>query len=368
MESRWIKCAIMKLAITAGFLGSGKTTAIANACRQLMNEKVKVAVITNDQGDQQVDSALIGSLGIPFREVGGGCFCCKYSQLDSHIQSLLADQGPELIFAESVGSCTDLIATIARPITVFNSGIDVVISVFTDAFLLMTLMEGKASFLNDNVRYIFKKQMEEADIIILNKADQLNPAQLDLIEAAIREEFPGKTVLRQNSNDGEDILRWLSCIENFSLPAQRNSMVIDYDRYADGEARLAWFDSAISIHSDRYDAVEIGFAIAREIHSAIGMQGMVIGHLKFFMECGEWKQKLSFTTTGKDQNVYHNAPGSHQCSMLINARVQTDPSILKQLVDQELVNLAEKYRCTIVPGRWSSFSPGYPVPEHRILD
>jgi Ni2+-binding GTPase involved in maturation of urease and hydrogenase len=358
----------MKLVLTGGFLGSGKTTAIAGACRQLIDEQVKVAVITNDQGEQQVDSAFMDSLGIPFREVGGGCFCCKYSQLDSHIQSLIADQQPEIIFAESVGSCTDLVATIARPLATFQPDLDIVISVFADAFLLLALMEGKASFLNDNVRYIYKKQIEEADILVVNKTDQVSLAQLDIVETAIYIEFPGKIILRQNSNDPGDIRTWLEAIEDFGLIVPRKSISIDYDLYADGEAQLAWLDHYISIQSDRPDTIDIGFAIASEINSAVKKQEMVIGHLKFIIETGQWKQKLSFTTSGRDQYVDHFAPGSNQCGVLINARVHTDPSRLKKLVDEVLVKMADKYDCTIVPGKSSSFMPGYPVPEHRIKD
>jgi Ni2+-binding GTPase involved in maturation of urease and hydrogenase len=358
----------MKLVITGGFLGSGKTTAIAGACRQLMNKQVKVAVITNDQGEQQVDSAFIGSLGIPFREVGGGCFCCRYSQLDNHIQSLFTGHRPEIIFAESVGSCTDLIATIAKPMAAFRPELEVVISIFADAVLLMALMEGKASFINDNVRYIYKKQIEEADILVLNKADHVSPAQLDIIEASISKEFPGKVMLRQNSYNRKDISTWLETIEHFSLIVPRKSINIDYDLYADGEARLAWLDHDISIESDRSDAVRIGFAIAREINAAIGRQEIVIGHLKFIIETGDWKQKLSFTNTDKDQHVDYTAPDSNQCGVLINARVQTDPSTLKQMVDLELAKMADKYNCKIVSGSSSSFTPGYPIPEHRITD
>lgn len=46
----------MKLVLIGGFLGSGKTTAIVNASAQLIRDAKKVAVITNDQGDQQVDT------------------------------------------------------------------------------------------------------------------------------------------------------------------------------------------------------------------------------------------------------------------------------------------------------------------------
>src|SRR6187402_45812 len=103
----------MKLFLIGGFLGSGKTTAIVNASHHLLRTKRRVAVITNDQGNQQVDTALVRNSGIPAEEVANGCFCCQYNELDSSINILMENYDPAIIFAEAVGSCTDLIATVA---------------------------------------------------------------------------------------------------------------------------------------------------------------------------------------------------------------------------------------------------------------
>ena len=119
----------MKLYLVGGFLGSGKTTAIVNACQHLIKQDQRVAVITNDQGDQQVDSAFVKSFGIPAAEVANGCFCCNYDQLDKHIHSFIKDIQPDIIFAESVGSCTDLVATVAKPFVREMPGCSVIISV-----------------------------------------------------------------------------------------------------------------------------------------------------------------------------------------------------------------------------------------------
>lgn len=120
----------MKLVLVGGFLGSGKTTAIVHASQQLLKQNKKVAIITNDQGDQQVDSALVTSLSIPTREVSNGCFCCNFKQLETHLLSIAEKDKPEIIFAESVGSCTDLIATIAKPLNQLRPEIEVAISIF----------------------------------------------------------------------------------------------------------------------------------------------------------------------------------------------------------------------------------------------
>ena len=163
----------MKLCLVGGFLGSGKTTAIATAAKLLTAEKISLAVITNDQGSQLVDAAFIRSLNIAGSQVGNGCFCCNYDQFYSSIEGLKASINPEIIFAEAVGSCADLVATIVQPLNRFHPGIDVSFSVFADGPVLLSSIEGRSSFVSNDIQYIYKKQLEEAGVVIVNKCDML---------------------------------------------------------------------------------------------------------------------------------------------------------------------------------------------------
>ena len=69
---------------------------------------------------------------------------------------------------------------------------------FADASLLWLILEGAAHFISEEVRYIYKKQLEEADIIILNKTDLITKDQLAQIDKVIKNEYPQKTI---NQND-----------------------------------------------------------------------------------------------------------------------------------------------------------------------
>src|SRR5512133_238535 len=106
----------MKIHLVGGFLGGGKTTAIANTCKIMADQGIKTSVITNDQGEYLVDSRFIQHSDIPYAEVTGGCFCCNYNQLDTQINNLISSTNPSAIFAEFVGSCTDLISTVLKPL------------------------------------------------------------------------------------------------------------------------------------------------------------------------------------------------------------------------------------------------------------
>lgn len=354
----------MKLNLVGGFLGSGKTTAITNACRVLMEQKKVVAVITNDQGAQQVDSAAVATLNVPTREVADGCFCCQFDELDSHLHALEADHHPDVIFAESVGTCTDLIATIVKPLGLQRPGVGVVISVFAEAPLLASLLEGTSLFIEESVRYIYKKQLEEADLLIINKADLVSQYQLRSIKDVINTDHPHKKVLYQNSNKRSDIARWMHEAERFQT-LSRVSLDLDYTLYGSGEACLGWLDKRIDVSAGNGRALHITHKIIDGIFRRIQEHRLTAGHLKFFIETKDWSQKVSFTTSNND---FHLLPGTgdiRDVHILINARVQTNPQILQHIVDEVIQNASET-GCDIIDGQWSAFTPGFPKPTHRV--
>jgi G3E family GTPase len=355
----------MVLVLTGGFLGSGKTTAIAAAARLLVAQGKRVALITNDQGEQQVDTAFVESLGFTTREVSNGCFCCNYNQLDSHLQSLQSKEQPDYIFAESVGTCTDLIATIAKPLHNFRPEIKVVIAIFADANLLSSILEGRSTFQEDSVRYIYKKQLEEADLLVINKIDLLKDGQLKRIADVIKSEYPGKNILYQSSLCDVDVSSWLNNIEQFNA-AGRDSLAIDYEVYGEGESKLAWLDKNITISTNNDDAVFIVQKVIGYIVDQIQSRHIIIGHLKFFIDTGDLSQKISITTTTTGRDLKLRLSSAKRLNLLINARVETDPAKLKKLVDDVLLYVQSVHQCKVDHGKWSVFKPGFPRPTYRI--
>ncbi|MDH4091287.1 MAG: CobW-like GTP-binding protein [Cyclobacteriaceae bacterium] len=356
----------MKLVLVGGFLGSGKTTAIVKACQQLIHQNKKVGVITNDQGSQQVDSEYVKSFGIPAGEVANGCFCCNYDQLDSELQSLREKDQPEIIFAESVGSCTDLIATLVKPLNNTRPDIKIVVSVFADAELLSSLIEGNSSFLEDSVRYLYRKQLEEADFLVLNKTDLLKPKQLGTVDKVLKSAYPNKIILHQNSLRDQDISRWLESMEQFTQYPKRNSLTLDYDVYGEAEGKLAWLDKRITITTANDNCVFVIRKIIGSIFNQIQTHHFTIGHLKFFLAADDWNEKVSFTTTSTSEDVSIRDHRTNSIRVLINARVQTNPMSLEKLVDDVLTKAEGAYQCTIVTENRSSYKPDYPRPTHRM--
>src|SRR5208283_3230513 len=99
-----------------GFLGAGKTTAVGELARHLSERGLRVGLITNDQGRNLVDTTMLRSQGFVTEEIPGGCFCCRFNSLVEAAQRLRQHSQPEVFIAEPVGSCTDLVATVAYPL------------------------------------------------------------------------------------------------------------------------------------------------------------------------------------------------------------------------------------------------------------
>lgn len=123
-----------RLILVGGFLGAGKTTLIGKLVRDLQSGGLRCGVVTNDQAAGLVDTALAETLdGARISEIAGGCFCCKLDQLEELLTGQWQNDPstcPDVIVAEPVGSCTDLIATVVLPLRRIY-GEDVVISPFS---------------------------------------------------------------------------------------------------------------------------------------------------------------------------------------------------------------------------------------------
>jgi len=359
----------LQLILVGGFLGSGKTTAIANACKVLSNKGITTSVITNDQGDYLVDSRFIKNTGIPFAEVTGGCFCCNYNQLDSQISLLKKDYNPSVIFAEFVGSCTDLIATVLKPLLEYRaSDIEqVTFSSFVDVQLLLMHLQGKTLPFSVETNYIWEKQIEEAEILIVNKIDLLSKTESEALQLLMKGSYSSKQILFQNSLDNSSVSQWIDVIDKSKKGQVHKSIDIDYNIYGAGEANLAWLDEEIEITSSNNSSVELAYSFIKELSIDIVKKELPIGHLKFYLSFNDQSLKISHTTildkTIHEPKTFEKANTVH---LLVNARIQATPDVLREVLFDGLDRLKSKEGVTIDEKFLSYFQPGFPNPTHRM--
>ena len=350
----------MKLHLVGGFLGSGKTTAIATSAKILMRQGLRVGVITNDQGKYLVDTHFFRLEDLPAVEVSGGCFCCNYDDFNQRLDQLVETIHPDVVFAELVGSCADLVATVIQPLLDLKTAApqDTTFSVFTDARLLLMYLSGKELPFQENVIYIFEKQIEEASIVVLNKIDLLTSAQQDLLTQLAHARYANKQLVIQNSLTEVGVSDWLNTL-NSALRLPMINIGLDYQAYGAGEQELAWFDGRYQLQFDSQSETDWLKGLIARLVEDFQEEAIPIGHLKFLVEDGSKHAKISVVggTEAPDLSALEKKWQS-PLSLLINARVETSEARVKALVHQQVMQTAAVYAVEVDILSEDFFSPG----------
>lgn len=360
----------MELHVVSGFLGSGKTTAIVGAAKILVSQGRQVGIVTNDQGRYLVDTAFFQRAALPTVEVTGGCFCCNYQDLESQLRRLQDRAQPDVIFAESVGSCADVVATVVKPLLRLRrlDGVErTTFSVFADARLLRRRLMGLPMPYSEDVVYLFDKQIEEAGLLVINKRDLLRPEEAEQVAALAGDRYASKAVRLQNSLESEEISGWLQALKQGLGTPPEDALDIDYARYGAGESGLAWLDERLEFVVPEGQGSEVIHDFITELLKRLDDRGAVIGHLKFLIESGGETVKLSLPALG-DPNWASQVPAlsGTNVSLLINARVQIEADVLQTLVEDVVseISIGRGIHCVVSDA--AAFHPSFPRPTYRL--
>lgn len=358
--------------IVGGFLGAGKTTAMLQLARHLTSQGHRVGLISNDQSYGLVDTALMRSHNYRVEEITGGCFCCRFDSLTEATQRLTRQTAPDVFLAEPVGSCTDLRATVLYPLRqMYDDAYRIgPLSVLIDPVRALRVLglERDKTF-SQKVQYIYRKQLEEADILVINKCDLLDAARLDRLENTLRACYPAADVLRASAREGTGISEWLTALSsntNASAPPD-----VDYDVYAEGEARLGWLNSAASVTATHpFDGNLLLIDVARRIRDSLSADGIEIAHLKMTLApeggaaCSGVVNLVSNDLEPELQRALERWLSRGE--LLVNLRAEAPPEVLRASVESALAASMRTAGTQALVHNVESFSPARPIPTHRI--
>src|SRR5579871_3209963 len=153
---------LLRFIMVGGFLGAGKTTTLARLARFYLDRGQKIGLVTNDQAQDLVDTTSLRSQGFAVEEVPGACFCCRFNDLVGKVEELESAQRPDVILAEPVGSCTDLVATVVQPLKdLYGERFEVgpYPVLFKPSHGLSILKSEKDAGFSPKAAYIFRKQI-----------------------------------------------------------------------------------------------------------------------------------------------------------------------------------------------------------------
>jgi G3E family GTPase len=349
--------------LVGGFLGAGKTTLLLHAAQVLAARGLRVGLVTNDQGHGLVDTALAQAGQWPVVEVAGGCFCCRFPDLLDGLRTLQRTIQPDVILAEPVGSCTDLMATVVRPLHAYAAA-------DYDLAPLTVLLDATRQIedATQEIRYLYGRQLAEAEVIGLSKADQVEAAAHAELARHLSQTLAPVHVQPLSAHTGAGVAEWLERM--LTQTSQRTkSLDVDYAQYAAAEAQLGWLNAQGELTSHQPFGLKNWFThLLRLLDSALAGQQATIGHIKLQATALNMHLKASLTQTG-GAILWDRAEVGEpvmQARFTLNARVHISPITLESIVRHVFAELSPPPTFRYTFTRFACFSPAPPQPTYRM--
>lgn len=174
------------LTLISGYLGTGKTTLINQLLR---TTKKKIALLVNDFGDVNIDESLIESRTDSLLSIAGGCVCCSYgNELIETLESMNSSEIlPDHIVLEASGIA--LPSKIIQTVSLMN------FLSFHGTVLLTDASRIQAQLNDVYISDTIKLQIQEHDLLVLNKTDLIGEEDLSNCMDVLLKNFQIKKLL-----------------------------------------------------------------------------------------------------------------------------------------------------------------------------
>ena len=241
--------------LLTGYLGSGKTTLLN---RILSNKRgIRFAVIVNDIGEVNIDASLIQKGGIVDQQddslvaLQNGCICCTLKMdLVQQIQDIIEMQRFDYLVIEASGICEPApiaqticsMQAMAEPVTRYGiPELDCIVTV-VDALRMKDEFQSGEGLMNkhigeEDIENLVIQQIEFCNIILLNKASEVDKYELERIRQIIRALQPKAEIIECDYG-------------NVDLDRLLHTGSFDFNRVA---TSAAWIDEIENHHGDEED-------------------------------------------------------------------------------------------------------------------
>jgi len=356
----------IRFVMVGGFLGAGKTTALLRLARTYTERGLRVGIITNDQAEGLVDTLTFRDAGFTTEEIPSGCFCCHFEKLLEASGRLADGLHPDVILAEPVGSCTDLVNAVITPLRkLYTDRFEVApYAVVLDPERALDALTGRGpQGFSSKVTYIYKMQQSEADIIAVNKVDRLTPVERETVMRLVRQHFPKAAHLGISARTGEGFEALAALIDDKGASG-RHPVAVDYEVYTEGEAALGWLNARVQLTGNTpWDGDAALESLANQVHGSLVADGAEVAHFKMRLLDGAREAALHATSNARGCEVSRRLDTPLlDGSLMLNLRAEAAPETLRRIVLEALEAVATKRDLVREIISLEAFAPSPPLP------
>lgn len=356
----------IRFVMLGGFLGAGKTTALLRLARAYSERGLRVGIITNDQAEGLVDTLAFRNAGYTTEEIPSGCFCCHFEKLLEASGRLADGLHPDVILAEPVGSCTDLVNAVITPLRkLYTERFEVApYAVVLDPERALDALTGRGpQGFSSKVTYIYKMQQGEADIIAINKVDRLTPVERETVVRLVRQNFPKAAHVEISARTGEGFEALAALIEDKRASGQ-NPVTVDYEVYTDGEAALGWLNARVRMTGAMaWDGDEALESLANRVHESLVAVRAEVAHFKMRLVNDAREAAVHATSNARSCEVSRRLDESLVSgNLVVNLRAEAAPETLRGILLEALEAVATERDLVREIVSMEAFAPSPPVP------
>jgi len=339
-----------KFMILSGFLGAGKTTAMIALSRHFEREGIRTHIIANDLGaSDNVDAKFTALEGCCVMELGGDCICYQTENLVDKLRRAFDYEGAQLVMSDipgcSVGGLEHVYFKLDRE---YPGEFELApMAAMTDPIRLRGLVPGASPLrLPEEVLFLFRAQMREADALVLNKIDLLDPEERERYLRFLSENFPGKPLFAISARTGEGIGKLAEYLRDSAAPLEWRDAGGNSDAYAAAEEQLSWYNRQFYIWRETpFDGNAFCLALMGAISEELTHAGANVPHLKLFAQ-SEDSGACKLSLLGVEYEIERDRMLAGRCaglSVLINARAACHSQALAAIMDHALHDQLQRW-------------------------